>query len=166
MGTTIASANERGGRGGNPITVASSLVRQIADHHGNGQNYDNDGEGANDQGCAVIRCNSGPGQRHAMTAEDVHHFRAIGRAARSGVDYFGGFSEVRGAPLSQGYDGELFRILVAEIIEAVYRASGDAPASSRSLATSPECRNAGSSRGSARGPARGDILGTCRRSPA
>jgi hypothetical protein len=32
-----------------------------------------------------------------MTAEDVHHFRAIGRATASGVYYFGSFSEVRGA---------------------------------------------------------------------
>jgi hypothetical protein len=28
-----------------------------------------------------------------MAAEDVHHFRAIGRAAGGGVDYFGGFSD-------------------------------------------------------------------------
>src|SRR6266566_2634070 len=61
-----------------------------------------------------------------MTAEDVHHFRAIGRAAGGGGDDFGGFSEVRGAHYRRGYDGELFHILVAEIIEAVHRASGDA----------------------------------------
>jgi len=60
-----------------------------------------------------------------MTAEDINHFRAIGRAAGGG-DYFGGFSEVCGAHYRRGYDGELFHILVAEIIEAVHRASGDA----------------------------------------
>ena len=68
----------------------------------------------------------GRGQRHAMTAEDVHHFRGIGRAAGGGGDYLGGFSEVRGAHYRRGYDGELFHILTAEIIEAVHRASGDA----------------------------------------
>jgi len=61
-----------------------------------------------------------------MTAEDINHFRAIGRAAAGGVYYFGSFSEVRGAHYRRGYDGELLRILVAEIIEAVHRASGDA----------------------------------------
>src|SRR3954468_15753245 len=61
-----------------------------------------------------------------MTAEDINHFRAIGRAAAGGGDYFGGFSEVFGAHYCRGYDGELFHILVAEIIEAVHRASGDA----------------------------------------
>jgi len=60
-----------------------------------------------------------------MTPEDVHHFRAIGWAATGGGDYFGGFSEVRGAHYRRGYDGELFHILVAEIVEAVHRASGD-----------------------------------------
>src|SRR5207248_8592512 len=68
----------------------------------------------------------GCGQRHTMTAEDINHFRAIGRAAGGGGDYFGGFSEVCGAHYRRGYDGELFHILVAEIIEAVHRASGDA----------------------------------------
>ena len=61
-----------------------------------------------------------------MTAEDINHFRAIGRAAAGGCDYFGGFSEVCGAHYRGRYDGELFHILVAEIIEAVHRASGDA----------------------------------------
>ena len=61
-----------------------------------------------------------------MTAEDVHHFRAIGCAAGGGVDYFGGFSEVCGAHYRRRYDDELFHILIAEIIEAVQRAPGDA----------------------------------------
>ena len=61
-----------------------------------------------------------------MTAEDVHHFCAIGRAAGGGLDYFGGFTEVRGAHYRRGYYGKLFHILVAEIIEAVHRASGNA----------------------------------------
>jgi hypothetical protein len=67
----------------------------------------------------------GRGQCHAMTAEDVHHFCAIGRAAGVVADYFGGFSEVCGAHYRRGYDGELFHILVAEIVEMVHRASGD-----------------------------------------
>jgi len=68
----------------------------------------------------------GRGQRHTMTAKNVHHFRAIGRAAAGGVDYFGGLAEVRGPHNRRGYDGELFHILVSEIIEAVHRASRDA----------------------------------------
>src|SRR6266852_328018 len=68
----------------------------------------------------------GRGQRHTMTAKDVHHSRAIGRAAASCVDYFGGLAEVRGPHNRRGYDGELFDILVSEIIEAVHRASRDA----------------------------------------
>jgi hypothetical protein len=61
-----------------------------------------------------------------MTAEDVHHFRAIGSAAGGGGDYFGGFAEVSGAHYRGGYHGELFHIHAAEVIEAVHRASGDA----------------------------------------
>ena len=61
-----------------------------------------------------------------MTAEDVHHFRAIGQCTCGGVDYFGGFSEISGAHVRRGYDGELLHILGAEIVEAVHRASGDA----------------------------------------
>ncbi len=61
-----------------------------------------------------------------MTAKDVHHFRAIGRAAASCVDYFGGLAEVRGPHNRRGYDGELFDILVSEIIESVHRAWRDA----------------------------------------
>ena len=61
-----------------------------------------------------------------MAPEDVHHFLAVWQAAASGVDYFGSFSEVRGAHYRRGYDGELLHILVAEIIKAVHRATGDA----------------------------------------
>src|SRR5437667_9027531 len=61
-----------------------------------------------------------------MAAEDVHHFCAIRRAAGGGVDYFGGLSEVRRAHYRRGYDSELFHILVAQIIEAVYGASRNA----------------------------------------
>src|SRR5207249_2250765 len=61
-----------------------------------------------------------------MTPEDVHHLRAVGRAAGSGTDDFGSFAEVRGAHHRRGYDGELFHILAAEVVEAVHRASGDA----------------------------------------
>jgi hypothetical protein len=68
----------------------------------------------------------GRGQRHTMTAKDVHHFRVIGRAAAGCVDYFGGLAEVRGPHNRRGYDGELFHILVSAIIEAVHRAPRDA----------------------------------------
>jgi hypothetical protein len=61
-----------------------------------------------------------------MTAEDVHHFFAIRRAAGSVIDYHSCFTEVRGAHYRRGYDGELFHILAAEIIEAVHRASWNA----------------------------------------
>ena len=61
-----------------------------------------------------------------MTTEDVDHFRAIGRTTGGIGDYFGGFSEVRGAHYRRGYDGELFHILAAEIVEAVHGASGNA----------------------------------------
>jgi len=61
-----------------------------------------------------------------MTPEDVHHLRAIGRAAASGTDYFCRLAEVCGAHYGRGYDGELFHILAAEVVEAMYRASGDA----------------------------------------
>lgn len=60
-----------------------------------------------------------------MAAEDIRHFRVVGRAAGGG-DYFSGFSEVCGAHYRRGYDDELFHILIAEIIEAVQRAPGDA----------------------------------------
>src|SRR5512139_1459943 len=69
----------------------------------------------------------GRGHRHAMTPEDLHHLRAVGRATTGGgVDYFGGFAEVRGAHYRRGYDGELFHILSAEVVETVHRAPGDA----------------------------------------
>jgi len=61
-----------------------------------------------------------------MTPEDLHHFRAIGRPAGGGTDYFGSFTEVRWAHYRRGYDGELFRIIAAEVIESVHRTSGDA----------------------------------------
>jgi hypothetical protein len=84
------------------------------------------GGGAENHSSRPLLYRRGRGQRHAMTAEDVYHFRAIGRASGGIGDYFSGFSEVRGAHYRRGYDGELFHILVAEIIEAVHRASGDA----------------------------------------
>src|SRR5437867_13126801 len=40
--------------------------------------------------------------------------------------YFGGLAEVRGPHDRSRYDGELFHILVAKIVEAEHRASGDA----------------------------------------
>jgi len=41
-------------------------------------------------------------------------------------DYFGRLAEVRGAHYRRGYDGELFHILAAEVVEAMHRASRDA----------------------------------------
>jgi hypothetical protein len=61
-----------------------------------------------------------------MAPENVHHLRAVGWAASGGTNDFGRFAEVRGAHYRRGYDGELFHILVAEVIETVNRASGDA----------------------------------------
>src|SRR5579864_881654 len=49
-----------------------------------------------------------------------------GWATGGGIDYFCGLSEVRGAHHRGRYDGELLRIFVAEIFEAVHRASRDA----------------------------------------
>src|SRR5438045_8861453 len=68
----------------------------------------------------------GSRQRHAMTAEDVHHLLAVRRAAGGCTDYFGSFAEVCGPHNRGGYDSELFHILAAEIIEAMHRTSGDA----------------------------------------
>ena len=65
-----------------------------------------------------------------MAAEDIRHFRVIGRAAGGG-DYFSGFSEVCGAHYRRGYDDELFHILIAEIIEAVQRRPGGCTAPAR-----------------------------------
>ena len=64
--------------------------------------------------------------RHAMTPEDIHHLHRVGRAALGSTDYFGSFTEVRGAHYRRGYDDKLFYILAAEIIETVNRTSGDA----------------------------------------
>src|SRR5215467_10118796 len=61
-----------------------------------------------------------------MTAKDLCHLRPVGGAAGGLVDYFGGFSEVRRAHNRRRYDGQLLDVLVAEIIEAMYRTSRDA----------------------------------------
>src|SRR5215472_16130360 len=61
-----------------------------------------------------------------MTAEYFYHLRAVWWAAGGSVDYLGGLAEVCGPHDRRGYDGELFHILVAEIVEAVHRTSGDA----------------------------------------
>lgn len=61
-----------------------------------------------------------------MTLEDSHHLRAVGRAATSGSDDFGRLAEVCRAHYRRRYDGELFDILATEVIEAMYRPSGDA----------------------------------------
>jgi hypothetical protein len=66
-----------------------------------------------------------------MTPEDVHHLRTIGRAASGTADHFSSFAKVRRAHYCRAYDGELFHILIAEVVEAVNRASGDAHCLSR-----------------------------------
>jgi hypothetical protein len=68
----------------------------------------------------------GRGYRHAMTPEDLHYLRAVWRSAGRGTDHLGSFAEIRGAHYRRGYDGELFHVLAAEVVEAVYRAPGDA----------------------------------------
>jgi len=65
----------------------------------------------------------GRGYRHAMTAEDVHHLRTVVRAAAGGGDHFSSFAEICRAHSRWGYEGELFHILAAEVIEAVHCAS-------------------------------------------
>ena len=68
----------------------------------------------------------GRGYRHAMTPKDLRHLRAVKGAASGGTEYFGSFADVRGAHYCRGYDGELFHILAAEVIEAVHGAAGNA----------------------------------------
>jgi len=66
----------------------------------------------------------GRGYRHAMTAEDVHHLCTVGRAAGGSNDHFSSFAEICRAHYRWGYEGELFHIRAAEVIEAVHCASG------------------------------------------
>ena len=66
----------------------------------------------------------GRGYRQAMTAEDVHHLCTVGRAAGGGNDHFSSFAEICRAHYRWGYEGELFHIRAAEVIEAVHCASG------------------------------------------
>jgi len=61
-----------------------------------------------------------------MTPEDIIHVRAIRRAAAGGAEHFSGFTEVRGPHYRGAYHGELFRVYVPQVIEAVHRALGDA----------------------------------------
>src|SRR5438128_7954759 len=69
---------------------------------------------------AISHWLGGRGQRHAMTAEDVHG----GPPAAASI-----LRRPRGSTRPHDrrrYDGELFHILVAKIVEAGHRASGDA----------------------------------------
>jgi len=59
-----------------------------------------------------------------MTAEDVHHLRTVGRTAGGGSDHFSSFAEICRPHYRWGYEGELFHILAAEVMEAVHCASG------------------------------------------
>jgi hypothetical protein len=53
-----------------------------------------------------------------MTAEDVHHLRTVGRATGGGSDHFSSFAEICRAHYRWGYEGELFHILAAEVVES------------------------------------------------
>ena len=79
----------------------------------------------------------GRGHRHAVTLEDLRHLLAVGRAAAGGTDHLGSLAEVCGAHYRRGYEGELFHILAAEVVETVYCAPGDAQRLSR---TDPDGR--------------------------
>jgi hypothetical protein len=63
----------------------------------------------------------GTGYRHAMTAEDVLHLLTVGRAAGGGSDHFSSFAEICRAHYRWGYEGKLFHILAAEVIEGALR---------------------------------------------
>jgi hypothetical protein len=61
-----------------------------------------------------------------VTSEGLHHLGTVGRTAGGGTNYFGRFAEVGRAHYRRGYDGELLRVLAAEAVKTVHRASGDA----------------------------------------
>jgi len=58
-----------------------------------------------------------------MTPEDLDHLPDVGRTTGSGAYYFSSLTEVGGAHNRRAYGDKLFRILAAEVIEAVHRAS-------------------------------------------
>src|SRR5215472_1443545 len=60
-----------------------------------------------------------------MSPKYIHHLLAVWRTSSGGADYFRGFAEVRGPHDRRRNDGELFHVLAAEIVEAVYRAARD-----------------------------------------
>jgi hypothetical protein len=69
--------------------------------------------------------------RHTVSPKHIHHLLAVRRTSCGGADYFRSFSEIRWSHDHWRYNGELFDILVTEIIEAVHRASRDTQGPSR-----------------------------------
>jgi hypothetical protein len=62
-----------------------------------------------------------------VSPKDINHLLAVWRTSCGGAAYFCRFSEIRWSHNRWRYNGELFDILVTEIIEAVHRASRDTP---------------------------------------
>ena len=60
-----------------------------------------------------------------MSPKHIHHLLAVRWTSCGGADYFCSFSEIRWSHDRWRYNGELFDILVTEIIEAVHRTSRD-----------------------------------------
>lgn len=61
-----------------------------------------------------------------MSPKYIHHLLAVRWTAPGGADYFGGFAEISRPHDRRRYEGELLRVLAAEIIEAVYGAARNA----------------------------------------
>jgi hypothetical protein len=84
----------RGGRAGNHLTTPSSERRGLGQRRpalldcrfsrpfAAGRNHTS----------RPLLIGRGRGRRHAMTAEDLRHLRALGRAGAGGTDYFGSFA--------------------------------------------------------------------------
>ena len=60
-----------------------------------------------------------------MSPKYLDHFLAVGRASCRDTDHFGRFAKVRRPHDRRRYDRELFHVIAAEIVEAVYRAARD-----------------------------------------
>jgi hypothetical protein len=58
--------------------------------------------------------------------EDFYHLRAVWWTIACSTKYLSSFPEIGRSHYSRGYDGELFYIVEAEVIEAVNRPTGNA----------------------------------------